>query len=90
MTLEQATSAALEAAQTGDLDALERAIEARQVALDLGESNITAGVLSAGEFTVQLLQELILNTRMEASRLRRIADGFRPDAIAASHVDLVG
>lgn len=89
MTLEQATVAALEAAQKGDLNALTRALKARQAALDEGREEVSAGVHSAGELTAQLLRELIRDTRMEASRLRQIADGFRP-AIDSTHVDLVG
>jgi hypothetical protein len=90
MTLEQATSAALEAAQAGDLETLELALAARHAALNQNEAPITPGILAAGELTTHLLQELIRNTRMEAARLRHIADGFRPDAPLASHVDFVG
>ncbi len=90
MTLEEATLAALEAAQTGDLEELGRALEARQAALDKVDSSITSGILASGEITAHLLRELIRDIRMETSRLRHIADGLRPTATPASHVDFVG
>ena len=90
MTLEQATLAALEAAQAGDLEALGLALEARQAALDARDSLITPGVVSSGEITAHLLRELIRDTRLESARLRHIAEGLRPAGTPASHVDLVG
>ena len=90
MTLEEATLATLEAAQRGDLEALGRALETRQVALDGVGSSITPGILASGEITAHLLHELIRDIRMETSRLRHIAEGLRPTATPASHVDFVG
>lgn len=74
-SLEQASLAALAAAQAGDLDALERALAERQAALDRGEIP-TSGVLSSGELTAALLRDLIRETRLEDARLRGIASGF--------------
>ena len=90
MTLEKATLAALEAAQTCDLEALGRALEARQAALDSGDSLITPGVVSSGEITAHLLRELIRDIRLESASLRHIAEGLRPAGTPASHVDFVG
>jgi len=90
MTLEEATIAALEAAQVGDLEALGRALEARQAALDGDAFSVTPGILASGEITAQLLRELIRDTWIETGRLRHIAAGLRPTATPASHVDFVG
>ena len=90
MNLEQATLAALEAAQAGDLAALAHALGARQAALDQGELAALPGVFSAGEITLDLLRSLTRDMRLEAARLQRIADGFRPEAPSAHHVDFVG
>jgi hypothetical protein len=57
MSLEQATAAALAAAQAGDLDAVERALEARARALAAGAVP-TPGVAAAGDLTLQLVREL--------------------------------
>jgi hypothetical protein len=89
VTLQEASSAALEGAQAGDLDALDLALEARCLALAAGES-ITPGVLSAGELTVQFLRDLIRDARLECARLQQIADGFGPESTPPSHVDLLG
>jgi len=69
--LEQASVAALAAAQVGDLDALEPALVDRQAALDRGEVP-DPGVLSSGELTAQLLRDLIRDLRLEDARLRRL------------------
>jgi hypothetical protein len=86
-SLEQASSDALAAAQSGDLDALERALAARQAALDRGEVP-TPGVHSSGEVVATLLGDLIREARLEDARLRYLAAGFAINA--RSFVDFVG
>jgi hypothetical protein len=71
MTLEEASAAALEAARTGDLDALAQALSARASALAAGACP-TPGVYAAGELTAQFLRELIRDTGLEAARLRQM------------------
>ena len=74
-SLEQASLAALAAAQKGDLDAVARALIQRQEALDRGEI-ATAGILSAGELTASLLRDLIRDVRLQDLRLWRLANNF--------------
>ncbi len=74
-SLEQASLAALGAAQKGDLEAVARALADRQAALDRGETP-TPGVLSAGELTATLLREFVRDARLEDLRLRRLASDF--------------
>lgn len=90
MTLEQATLAALEAAEAGDLEALGRALASRQAALDAADSSITPGIHSAGELTAQLLRDQIRDLRLEAARLQHMAEGFRLDTPPSVLVDFVG
>ena len=71
MTLEEATRQALDAADSGDLDALEHALEARAQAIAGGEEP-DAGTLASGEQIRGLLLGFI-------TRLRRISSGFAPD-----------
>ena len=73
MTLEDASSAALEAARAGDLDALSHALTDRAEALARGEQP-TPGVHAAGELTAQLLRSLIRDTALESARLRQVSE----------------
>lgn len=70
MTLEQATSQALDAARRGDLDALSQALAFRDRALAAGEVP-TPGVHAAGELAAQLLRDLIQTIRYEAARVEQ-------------------
>jgi hypothetical protein len=69
VTLEQASLAALAAAEAGDLEALELALEARAAALAAGEAP-TPGTLSAGELTLQHLREF----RAKLHRLQQFTE----------------
>jgi hypothetical protein len=71
LTLEEASVAALRAAEADDLDALTQALTARQAALDRGEVP-TPGVFSAGELATQLLRERVAGMRGEETRLRQL------------------
>jgi hypothetical protein len=75
LSLEESSLAALAAAQSGDLDAVERALADRKAALDRGEVP-TPGVFSSGELTATLLRDLIRDTRLEDARLRRLVNSF--------------
>jgi hypothetical protein len=85
MTLEESSAAALEAVRAGDLDALERALEARTEAL-LRREVPTPGVHAAGELTAQLLRDLIRETGLESARLRQLTLTSSPP----SSVDIEG
>lgn len=74
-SLEQASLAALAAAQVGDLDALAQALLERREALDRGEVPNPC-VFSSGEIAATLLRDLIREARLEDARLRRLARGF--------------
>jgi hypothetical protein len=85
LSLEQASLAALRAAQGGDLGALQEALVARQAALDRGDIP-TPGVLTSGELTAALLREMIRDTRFEDARLRRLINEFANRAQSSVNV----
>jgi hypothetical protein len=89
MTLEEASAAALQAAQAGDLDALAAALAARAVALARGEI-ATPGVHVSGESTSRLLRELIRETGLESARLQRLEYALGQDPEPPPQVDLAG
>lgn len=72
MNLEESSAAALDAARSGDWDALALALAARADALGRGELP-TPGVYAAGELIAELLRELIRDTGLESARLRQLA-----------------
>lgn len=72
MTLEEASVAALEAARSGDFNALAQALAARAEALSRGEYP-TPGVHAAGELTAQVLRDLIRDTGFECARLQQFS-----------------
>jgi hypothetical protein len=86
-SLEQATLAALAAAEAGDLDTLHRALAERKAALDRGGTP-SAGVFAAGELTVKLLRVLIREIRFEDARLRHLANAYAGEE--PSCIDLRG
>ena len=89
MTLEEASAAALKAAQAADLDGLASALSARAEALAVGAIP-TPGVHAAGELTAQLLRDLIRETGLESARLMQIELAVGADAERPAHVDLAG
>jgi hypothetical protein len=91
MNLEQATAAALIAAQKGDLNALAGALEARGAALEGGEEP-TPGVLAAGELTANLLREMMRDIAAESAQLRRFASavGAGSEDVAPHHFEYEG
>ena len=88
MTLEASSVAVLEAARSGDLDALASALAARQDALSRGELP-TPGVHAAGELTLSLLRDLIRETGLESARLSQLERSLR-SAESPFYVDLAG
>jgi hypothetical protein len=72
LNLEQATLAALAAAERGDLDALGQALAARAEALVRGEAP-TPGVHAAGERIRDRLLAFVQEMHLEAARLERFA-----------------
>jgi hypothetical protein len=86
VTLEQASLQALEAARSGDLEALDTALAARADALRRGEP-VSPGVYSAGELTASLLRNLVRDIAGEAARLRQVEVTVATPPVA-HHVDL--
>lgn len=89
MNLEQATLAALTAAEAGDLDALAAALAARADALAAGEAP-SPGVHAAGDLVRQRLRELVRELHLEAAKLERFARTLPPVADPGDSIDCRG
>lgn len=87
MNLEQASLAALEAARAGDLNSVAIALEARQRAIQAGETP-TPLALYAGEQTSQLLREMTRHLRGDSERLRQLRQFTSPEG--NSHIEVRG
>ncbi len=88
-SLEDATCQALAAAEAGDMNALEAALDARANALERGDEP-TPEILSKGQRTFELLEEFIRKFRLESARLKQVQEGFAGRDVRAPFLDYRG
>jgi len=86
MTLDDASSLALSAAEAGDLDALASAMELRAEAIAAGGIP-TPEIIADGQRTIELLQALIRAGVLDSARLGQVLAGFTGSLNVSPNID---
>ena len=89
IALAESSQAALQAAEAGDLEAVKRALDQRQAAIDRGAIP-TAEAILAGDQVRQALEAFKRRTGLESARVRQLQDGFGRSLTRDPHISIRG